>query len=376
MSEALALARRGLGRTSPNPAVGAVVVRGGRIVGRGHHRRAGGPHAEIHALRAAGAAARGATLYVTLEPCRHVGRTGACVDAVLAAGVRRVVVGAIDPNPLVSGGGVRRLKAAGVDVDVGVLGEDCRRLNEDFEKLITTGIPFVVLKLAASVDGRIATRTGDSRWITGPAARRRVHEMRNRLDAVVVGSETVVRDDPELTCRMRGGRHPIRVVLDGRLRVSESARMFGAPGGAARVYTLRERSAKAERLRGRGVTVRRGGGDRPGALRAVLRDLAAAGVKSVLLEGGGTVAARALRERLVDRVAIFVAAKVLGGDARPMIGPLGIRRVADALRIADARLEEIGADWLVTGRPVSSATFRPPTSGVPTEAVRSRAARR
>ncbi len=264
MGEALRLAERGLGRTSPNPAVGAVVVRGGRRVGRGYHRRAGGPHAEVFALREAGTRARGATLYVTLEPCCHFGRTPPCVAAVVGSGISRVVVGALDPNPRVRGRGVAQLRRAGLRVDVGVRQEECQALNEDFAKYVTRGLPFVVLKLAATLDGRIASAGGDSRWVTGAAARRRVHEMRNRFDAVVVGSETVLADDPLLTCRLRGGRHPLRVVLDGRLRCPTSARVFTRDPQRTRLYTLADDCAKAERLRRRGVVVRHGAGDSHG----------------------------------------------------------------------------------------------------------------
>jgi diaminohydroxyphosphoribosylaminopyrimidine deaminase/5-amino-6-(5-phosphoribosylamino)uracil reductase len=353
MDEALRLAERGAGRTSPNPAVGAVVVRNGRLVGRGYHRRAGGPHAEIFALRQAGARALGATLYVTLEPCCHFGRTPPCVDAVLGSGVSRVVVGMLDPNPRVRGRGVAQLRRAGLQVDVGVREEECRALNEDFAKYVTSGLPFVVLKLAATLDGRIATAKGDSKWVTGAAARRRVHDMRNRLDAVVVGSETVRADDPELTCRLRGGRHPLRVILDGRLRSPASARVFTRNPERTRLYTLAD-GAKAERLRQRGVIVRRGGGDRAGSLRDVLRELAREGIKSVLIEGGGVLAAHALRAGLVDRLALFLAPKILGGDARPMVGAMRLRRMAEALPVADVTVERLGEDVLVQGRP----TFR------------------
>ncbi len=352
LREALRLAERGLGRTSPNPAVGAVVVRGGRIVGRGFHRRAGGPHAEVFALREAKQRARGATLYVTLEPCSHFGRTPPCADALIQAGIARVVIGAPDPNPQVAGRGLARLRRAGIAVETGVLVAECRALNVDFEKYITTGLPWVVLKLAATLDGRIATASGDSKWITGPEARRKVHELRNRLDAVLVGSETVIHDDPELTCRIRGGRDPLRVVLDGRLRVKPSARVFRDRPETTRLYTLDDASAKATRLHRRGVVVRRGGGDRPGALTRVLRDLASAGVKSVLVEGGGTVAARALREGLVDRLMVFVAPKMIGCEGRPMVGALGVARMKDALGLADATVESVGADWLIAGSPV------------------------
>ncbi len=351
MAEAIALARRGLGRTSPNPAVGAMVVRAGKRVGRGWHRRAGGPHAEVFALREAGARARGATLYVTLEPCSHVGKTEPCVEVVLASGIRRVVVGTIDPNPRVQGRGIAKLRRAGVDVRVGVLAEECREIIENFEKHVTTGLPFVLLKLAATLDGRIATASGDSRWITGPAARRRAHQLRNRLDAVVVGSGTVLRDDPELTCRVRGGRDPLRVVLDGRLRSPETARIFRKDPVRTWLYTRAQSSAKARRLAARGVVVRPGGGDRPGSLRRVLRDLARSGVQSVLLEGGATLAARALREGLVDRLGIFLAPKLLGGDARAMLGPLGIEHVGDAFSVEILAIERVGPDAWIEARP-------------------------
>jgi diaminohydroxyphosphoribosylaminopyrimidine deaminase/5-amino-6-(5-phosphoribosylamino)uracil reductase len=351
MAEALLLARRGLGRTSPNPAVGAVVVRGGMVVGRGFHRRAGGPHAEVFALREAGRRARGATLYVTLEPCCHFGRTPPCVEAVLESAVARVVVGALDPNPRVRGRGISQLRRRGVVVDVGICQMECRALNVDFEKYVAMGFPFVVLKLAATLDGRIAAASGDSRWVSGHASRRRAHEMRNRWDAVIVGSETVLRDDPQLTCRIRGGRHPLRVILDGRLRAPESARVFSDDPGRTRLYTLAEDSAKARRLRRRGVAVRRGAGDRGASLRRVLRDLARSGIKSAMIEGGGVLAARALREGLVDRVALFYAPKLIGGDGRPMVAAMDLRRMSEAIPIVDVTVERLGEDLLIEGRP-------------------------
>jgi len=212
----------------------------------------------------------------------------------------------------------------------------------------------VVLKLAATLDGRIATANGDSKWVTGSAARRRVHEMRNRLDAVVVGSETVRADDPELTCRLRGGRHPLRVILDGRLRTPVSARVFTRHPDRTRLYTLAADGAKADRLRRRGVIVRRGGGDRAGSLRNVLRELAEEGIKSVLIEGGGVLAAHALRAGLVDRLALFLAPKILGGEGRAMVAAMRLRRMVDALPVVDVTLERLGEDVLIQGRP----TFR------------------
>ena len=230
MRIALAQARKGAGRVSPNPMVGAVVVKGGRIVGRGYHRKAGTPHAEVHALARAGRNARGADLYVNLEPCAHFGRTPPCVDAIIAGGIRKVVMGMIDPNPLVSGKGISRLKRAGIEICSGVLEDDCRKLNEAYIKYITRGVPFVMLKVASSLDGKIATASGDSRGLTAPPAIRAVHRLRDRVDAILVGIGTVEADDPLLTTRLPGrpGKDPVRVIVDSRLRTSH--RHIFAPG--------------------------------------------------------------------------------------------------------------------------------------------------
>src|SRR5262249_1719664 len=230
MRSALRLAEKAAGRTSPKPMVGAVLVRGGKVVATGYHRRAGGDHAEIDALKRAGRRARGATLYLNLEPCGHYGRTPPCVDALIAAKIKRVVAGMADPNPLVSGRGFRRLRQARIQVRSGVLEAECRRLNESFIKYITRGLPFVLLKSAAPRDGKTAPAPGSSRWVTGRGGRRRVHELRNVVDAVIVGVGTVIADDPQLTCRIPGGRNPVRVVLDPRLRMPPTARMLSEPG--------------------------------------------------------------------------------------------------------------------------------------------------
>ena len=234
--------RRGLGRTSPNPPVGAVVVAGGRVISAGYHHKAGEAHGEIEALRAAGSQARGATLYVTLEPCNHHGRTPPCTEAVIAAGIRRVVIGARDPNPHVRGNGIKRLQRAGISVTSGVERARCEDLIAGFRKHVTTGVPWVTLKLAASLDGRIATATGESRWITGADSRRFAHRVRAEHDAILVGAETVIRDDPELTCRIRGGHNPLRVIVDGRLRIPLTARVLTRLDAAA---TLVITSARA-----------------------------------------------------------------------------------------------------------------------------------
>lgn len=351
MRRTLELAAKALGRTSPNPVVGAVIVRNGRIIGEGFHRRAGLPHAEREALRRITETARGATIYVNLEPCSHYGRTPPCADALIEAGIKRVVVGMVDPNPLVQGRGLRRLRRAGIAVATGVLREECERLNEDFACFIRTGRPFVTLKLAASLDGRIAAASGDSQWISGEQSRRVVHELRNRVDAILVGAETVRNDDPRLTCRMRGGRDPLRVVLDGRLSITPSARVCTQPSTAPTLIATSEdhgRGEKQAQLEAQGVqVVCLPGKNGQVPLRPLLVELGRRGHKSVLIEGGGRIAAAALREGVVDKVLFFYAPLLLGGEGRAMIGPLGIDRVAAGQKLHTITVERIGKDILV-----------------------------
>jgi len=347
---ALREARRGVGRTHPNPPVGAVVVRNGRIVGRGYHRRAGAAHGEAMALERAGRAARGATLYVTLEPCNHHGRTPPCTAAVLAAGIRRVVIGSIDPNPHVAGSGRHALESAGVTVACGVLQAECDALLAPFRKHITTGLPWVTLKLAASLDGRIATADGDSRWITGEASRQFVHRLRDEHDAILVGAETVRRDDPQLTCRRRGGRNPLRVVVAGRLDLPLDAHVVrDSRAIPTLVLTAHKAPAKAiAALQDAGVEVvrcpARGGRI---AMREVLDVLGRRGLSSVLVEGGASVASQLLRARLVDELLLFLAPKLIGGDGRPVLDSLAVRRMSDALATGPLRLRRFAGDLLV-----------------------------
>ena len=352
MQRALDLAAKALGRTSPNPAVGAVIVRGGRVIGEGFHRRAGLPHAEVEALQRVNGSARGATLYVNLEPCAHHGRTPPCAEALIAAGLKRVVVGIVDPNPLVRGRGLRRLRQAGIAVTTGILREECERLNEDFAVFIRTGRPLVTLKLAASLDGRIATASGDSHWISGERSRRLVHELRNRVDAVLVGAETVRVDDPQLTCRVRGGRDPLRVILDGRLTISPAARVCTQRSTAPTLVVTTAESGQGEKkrlLEQQGVEILCLAGDQGRVpLRPLLAALGRRGVKHVLIEGGGQVAAAALAEGVVDKVLFFYGPLLLGGESRPMIGPLGIDRVAAGLKLHTIELGRLGDDVLVT----------------------------
>ena len=356
LERAFDLAERGRYSVSPNPMVGAVVVRGGRVVGQGHHRKAGGPHAEIVALRQAGSAARGADLYLTLEPCTHRGRTPPCVPAVIASGVRRVVVASKDPNPIVAGRGVSALRRAGIHV---VLAPPAwrRRAQEQNEKFFTSivaGRPFVLAKWASTLDGRIASAAGESRWITGEAARRRALLLREEFDAVLVGAGTVVADDPRLTRRLGRNRTTPhwRIVLDGRLRIPETARVLRGSGRRLVATAAPASHPKARRLAARGVEVWSLPAGRAGAvdLGALLRALAGAGVASLMVEGGAETLGSFFEAGLVDRAAAFLAPRVMGGDrARGSVGGKGFR-LADTPRLRDFRTERVGDDLLVTAR--------------------------
>jgi diaminohydroxyphosphoribosylaminopyrimidine deaminase/5-amino-6-(5-phosphoribosylamino)uracil reductase len=359
MRLALAQARRARGRSFPNPPVGAVVYRGDRVLGRGYTRPVGGPHAEAvaieRAVRRHGArAVRGASLAVTLEPCFHVGRTAPCAELVVRAGLRRVFVGQIDPHRLVAGRGVRRLRRKGVQVRVGVLEAECREQHRGFLSVCESGRPFVILKLASSLDGRIATASGESRWITGSEARAAVHRLRERVDAVVVGSGTALTDDPELTAR-RAGRlvhAPIRVLVDSGLRVPPDAKLHRGEAGQSWVLCApwapasRRRGLAASGARLLDVPVRGQHLD----LRRALRRLAREGLTEVLVEGGGTLAGELLRAGLVDEVHWFVAPRLLGGDARSALGALGLPALARAPELSEARVRRVGRDVQLVGR--------------------------
>jgi diaminohydroxyphosphoribosylaminopyrimidine deaminase/5-amino-6-(5-phosphoribosylamino)uracil reductase len=359
MRLALGRARASSGRTWPNPPVGAVVFRGDRVLGLGRTQPPGRPHAEVEALdralrRHGARAVRGATLAVTLEPCNHHGRTGPCTERVLAAGIARVLVGHPDPNPDVAGGGIRRLRRAGVDVVVGVLEELCREQHRGFLSRVERGRPFVSLKLAATLDGRIATARGESRWITGPAARAAVQRLRARSDAIAVGSGTALADDPQLVAR-RGTRvlhRPVRVLIDSALRVPPSAKLYqGEPGRTwvlcGRTAALRRGRALARRgavvipvpARGRHLDLRRG-----------LRVLAERGLSDLLVEGGGGLSAALLREDLVDELHWFVAPRLLGADGVAALGPLGIAELSRSVDLDPVVARRVGSDLHVHGR--------------------------
>jgi len=349
MRRALRLAERGRGRVSPNPLVGAVLVRDGTVVGQGAHRRFGQAHAETEALVAAGEAARGATLYVTLEPCSHHGHTPPCAEAVAAAGVARTVCAIEDPDPRVAGRGLQRLRAAGMAVEVGLCREEAERQNAAFLKHRRTGRPLVLLKLGQSLDGRIATRTGASRWITSEAARRHAHRWRSYIDVIAVGAGTVLADDPQLNVRLVRGRDPRPLVIDGRLRVSPGARIFGGE----RPILVTGASVPSERLQpfvDRGVEVW-ALPDEEGRIHldAVTRAAGERQITSLLVEGGRALAAAALRDAVVDEVMIYLA-PLLIGDGLPGIGDLGVDEVEQALRLEETRTRRLGPDLLITAK--------------------------
>lgn len=350
MEECFRLARKGAGRVSPNPLVGAVIVRGGRVVARGYHRAFGGPHAEIECLRRARGDLHAATLYVNLEPCAHHGKTPPCTDAILAAGIRRVVVGMPDPNPLVAGRGVRRLRRAGVRVTTGVLEAEARELNRMFSRHIAARRPYVNVKIAQSLDGYIAPRDGIPRWISDGPSRRLVRQWRSEYDAVLVGAGTILADDPRLTTRLEGRRDPAAVILDGQFRTPERAKVFRARRRVILCVSSRvaaKKVRKAVRLERKGVTILQFAG-RSGmlSLAAVLHALYREGIGSVLVEGGGEVFAEFLRSGLIDELNVFVAPLLLG-EGVPVVS--GARRKGRVWHPARAEVRRVGRDMLIQG---------------------------
>lgn len=348
MAHALRLGARGLGNVWPNPAVGCVIVRDGLIVGRGWTQPGGRPHAEVRALAQAGPLARGATVYVTLEPCAHHGQTGPCAEALIAAGVARVVTALTDPDPRVSGKGHQMLRTAGIAVTEGVLASEAARLNAGFLKRVTQGLPFVTLKLAATLDGRIATATGESRWITGPQARRKVHALRMAHDAVMVGSGTALADDPDLTVREMGAtRQPVRILLDRSLRHSSDSRL-GRTAKDHPVWIIHGPSAPET---ARAAWAKTGATliDVPETnghldLGAALQALAAKGLTRILSEGGSTLAAALIEARLVDDLALFSGAALIGAEGHPALGPLVLTALSDAPRPTLRETQVLGPD--------------------------------
>ena len=333
MSLALNLALRAQGLTNPNPAVGAVIVKNGKIIGKGYHKRCGLPHAEVLALKKAGASAKAATLYVTLEPCDHFGRTPPCTDAIIRAKITRVVIGMKDPNPVNNGKGIRKLNNHGIKTTVGVLSDDAKALNKPFIKFMTTGMPFVTVKMAESLDGKIATRTGDSKWVTGEDSRRWVHELRGRVDAVMVGANTVRKDDPGLISKLPGRKQPARVIVDSDGKIPKSARIFST-ADISPVFIAATRS-------GHGRI----------DLRDLLKKLGAMGMIHILVEGGGELVASLVEKRLVDEFLFFIAPKIVGGrDALTAVEGYGISKMSQALVLKNMKVKKFKKDILIEAR--------------------------
>lgn len=353
MKMALGLGARGLGRVWPNPAVGCVVVKDGRVVSRGRTADSGRPHAEVVALEAAGAAARGADVYVTLEPCSHQGESGPCADALIAAGVTRVVIACADPNPEVNGQGVEKLRNSGVEVEIGVLEAEASEAHRGFFLRVTEGRPFVTLKIASTLDGRIATASGESRWITGPEARRAVHAMRMRHDAVLVGAGTARADDPDLRVRDMGcDRQPVRIVASRNLNLPNPSRLTESAGDAP-VWFLHEIGADVDRWNQTNVKLIEvpvtGAQLDP---YAMLKALGAQGLTRVFCEGGGELAASLLSVGLVDELVLFSAGKMLGAEGWPSVGALGISELANAPKFVLHDVHTVGADTMQVWRSV------------------------
>ena len=353
MRMALRLARKGLGKTSPNPMVGAVIVKDDRIIGRGYHRHFGGKHAEINAIQSATENIGGATLYVTLEPCSHHGKTPPCVEAVIRHHLERVVIGALDPNPQVNGRSVEILRRQGIETRVGVLEEESRSLNEAHFKHMTTGLPLVTLKFAQTLDGRIATAAGSSQWISSAESRRLAHKLRSLHDAVMAGIGTVLADNPQLTTRLIKGRNPARVILDSRLRIPLEAKVLTNQDEAAAIIatTARADQAKFSRLREMGTEVLIIPEDDKGDidLRHLLSILGQRGISSVLAEGGAEVITSLLRLNLADKLVVIVAPKIMGKGIEA-VGELNIADVSQSLKLSFVKTYRMGEDLVIEAR--------------------------
>lgn len=361
MKKALSLAVKGKGRTSPNPMVGAVVVKAGKIIAADYHRKAGTPHAEALVLQKAGKLANGATLYINLEPCCHTEkRTPPCTRSIIQAGIKKVIVAMIDPNPKVSGLGMKELKKAGILTESGIMEKEAIKLNEVFVKYITKKEPFVILKIAQSLDGKIATATGESQWITGETARKHVHKLRNEVDAVLVGIGTVKKDDPSLDCRIRGGKNPYRIIVDGRLQIPLNAKVLKYNDGKTIIAAFKQIpdaqcpphiDNKINRLMNMGIkvlTVKNADGKVD--FKDLMKQLGRLNITSVMIEGGSSINASALSSGIVDKVMLFTAPKIIGGiDSIPSVGGQSPAQLKDAFGLKNITLRKIGEDILMEG---------------------------
>ncbi len=360
MRRAMELAELGAGHTNPNPMVGCVVVKGGDIIAEGYHEKYGEAHAERNALMHCTEDPDGADLYVTLEPCCHTGKTPPCTDIILDSGIRRVFVGCTDPNPLVAGKGIQTLRDANVPVEVGILADECERINEVFFHYMRTKRPFVVMKYAMSLDGKIACATGDSKWVTGDAARYHVHELRNRYMGIMVGIGTVLADDPLLTCRIEGGSNPTRIICDSRLRIPMKSRIVQTAHEIPTIVACSFENCDSEEAQGKLAALRQAniqivftwGGVGVNLLQ-LTEALGRQEIDSVLLEGGGTLNASALKDGIVNKVYAYISRKLIGGaDAPTPIGGIGADHMDEAVQLTDAEVRVLGDDLCVCGYPV------------------------
>lgn len=356
MKYALRLAVKSRGKTSPNPLVGALVVKSGVIIGKGHHRRAGAPHAEIEALRQAGTKAHGANLYVTLEPCNHIGRTPPCCDSIISSGISKVIIAAKDTNPITNGRGITRLRRSGIRVTTGLMEAQSRMMNAPFHKTMEKQLPWVVVKMAQSLDGKIATKTGESKWITSALARKHSHSWREKVDAILVGLNTVVEDDPRLSARSSANhlKQPIKIIVDSTLRTPKTARCLrGAKSNRVIIATTKKVShQKISAFKKLGIDVYQfpeKAGKVP--LKRLFQKLVREGIQSILIEGGSEVIASAFKEKLVDHVLCFIAPRFIGGkDALGSIADLGVKRLSQSIRLDNMSVRRFGTDLCIEAK--------------------------
>lgn len=352
MRLAIDLAIKGVGKVNPNPLVGAVIVKDGRIIGEGYHEKFGEAHAEVNAFKSITESAEGATIYVTLEPCSHYGKTPPCVDKIIENKISKVVIGTLDPNPLVAGRGVKKLRDFGVEVVVGVLEDHCKKINEVFMKYIVSKKPFVVLKTAMTLDGKIATESGESKWITGEESRKEVHVLRNELSAIMVGVNTVIKDNPELTCRIDGGRNPIRIIVDSNLRIPIDSKVLNDKLSRTIIATTEGyKKEKAQQIKDLDIeilTVKTKNGRVD--LRDLIVKLGELNVDGILLEGGGTLSFSALEEGIVDKIKVYIAPKIIGGEkSKTPVGGRGVEKLNDAIMLENMKTSCVGEDILIEG---------------------------
>lgn len=337
MLECLSLARKGIGLVSPNPMVGALIVKKGRVIARGYHHHFGGPHAEVNAIANSSESVQGSTIYVNLEPCNYFGKTPPCTDLLISKGIERVVIGSLDPNPLVAGKGVKQLRKAGVEVQTGVVSDECRKLNEVFEKYITTHLPFVTLKIAQTLDGKIADRNYRSRWITNKTSRELVYKLRSYYDAILVGATTVIKDNPELTTHSKKMRNPIRIILDGNFNCSSKATVFNDnKSKTLLIITKHAGKLNAKKkiiLKDKGVNIIELGGNSDGQIptNKLLTYLGKLGISSILVEGGANIFSRFIRENTTDKLLMFIAPKILGSGIASV--SLNIKDINKSVRL-------------------------------------------